>query len=247
MKIYLEADYKSYTAFYPLYSFDGRLLAVELLTHFSHSTANVAIPYDMLLPQLNEAQRVALFQNQINCVEKHQAFFRQHNVNVAINIDELLAKAILENEMLLHKMAALEMILLEISETFIGMKQAKGNDLLSGLSEKFALSLKNYGSGKAPSTAIYDNLFWQIKFDKGFIQHNFNRLSFKPFIGSVIENIKPHCQQIIVQGIDDLAALEKIRRFAFSGIQSSLFSFAGEETLDALLQPPAILIEPPTQ
>lgn len=106
------------------------------------------------------------------------------------------------------------------------------------LSERFDLCLANYGAGKAPSKAVYDNLFSRIKLDKGFIQHNINRISFQPFISTLLEHIKPHCQQVIVQGVDDITGLEKVSRYQFDGIQSALFSPVTGESLSSLIVPP---------
>lgn len=80
MNIHLEADYKSHTAFNPIYRFGGQLIAVELLTHFSHSTANVAIPQELLLPQLSIDQRILLLQNQINSIERHADFLARQEL-----------------------------------------------------------------------------------------------------------------------------------------------------------------------
>lgn len=238
MKIHLEADYKSYTAFYPVYSFDGLLIAVELLTHFSHTTANVAMPQEMLLPQMDSEQRILLLQSQIASIEKHHDFFRQQGVKVTLKIDDITSQAILDSDFLAKKLDALEWLELEINESFPNLKLGKDHPELMALSERFDLSLENYGSGKAPSKAVYDDLFYRIKLDKGFIKHNINKLSFKPFISTVLDHIKPHCHQIIVQGIDDLSGLEKISHFQFDGIQSALFSPVGEDALSTLIHPP---------
>ncbi|WP_338563252.1 EAL domain-containing protein [Erwinia sp. E_sp_B04_7] len=238
MKIHLEADYKSYTAFYPVYSFDGLLIAVELMTHFSHTTANVAIPQEMVLPQMDSDQRILLLQNQIKSIEKHHDFFRQQGVKVTLKIDEVTSQVILESEILLRKLEGLEWLELEINESYPDLKLGKDHPGLMALSQRFDLSLENYGAGKTSSKAVYDNLFYRIKLDRGFIKHNINRLSFRPFISTLLEHIKPHCQQVIVQGIDDLSGLETISHYDFDGVQSSLFSPVGEDALPTLIHPP---------
>ncbi len=241
MKIHLDADYKSYTAFNPVYSLDGQLIAVELLTHFSHSTANVAIPQELLLPQFSRAQRITLLQSQINSIEKHHAFFSEQGVKVSLNIDEVTARAILESDFLKYRLDGLSWLELEINESFPNLKLGKDNPALMALSERFDLSLANYGSGKAPSKAVYDDLFSRIKLDKGFIKHHINRLTFRPIISTVLDHIKPHCQQIIIQGVDDISGLEKISDCAFDGIQSALFSPVTEDDLSSLIHPPKVL------
>lgn len=238
MKIHLEADYKSHTTFNPVYSISGQLISVGLVTHFSHSEANVAIPLDLLLPQLNQTQRIILLQTQLSIIEKHNDFFHLHGVKVSLKTDEVLAKVFIENEFMARKLDALPMLELEINENFPGLADGNVNPSLLALSERFDLSLENYGSGKVSSKAVYDDLFTTVKLDKGFIQHNIKRLSFKPFINALLEHIKPHCQKVIVQGIDDLTALEKIDHFDFDGIQSSLFSPVPEEALSLLIELP---------
>mgnify|MGYP000977568508 CR=1 FL=1 len=244
MKIHLAADYSSNAAFYPIYTLTGKLNAVELISWFSDDGANVAIPADMLIPQLTFEQRISLLQNQITVVEKHHDFFSYHDLNVAINIDEIIAQAILESEFLLHKLGLLDCLELEINESFTGLSAGKDNPLLAALNDHFSLSLDNFGAGKATAKAVYDNLFNRIKLDKGFIQHNIKRSSFEPFINAILDNITPHCQQVIVQGIDDIQALAAIRQYPFGGIQSALFPVADELSLPDLLKPPALLAQP---
>lgn len=238
MKVHLEADYKSYTAFNPVYSLDGHLLSVELLTHFSHSTANVAIPQELMLPQLCDEQRITLLQTQINSIEKHHAFFSEQGVRVTLKIDDITAQAILASDFLKFRLDGLPWLELEIDESFPNLKLGKDNPGLMALSERFELSLADYGSGKAPSKAVYDDLFSRIKLDKGFIKDHINRRTFTPIITTVLSHIKPHCQQIIVQGVDDLHGLEKVCCCSFDGIQSSLFSPVPEEALGSLILPP---------
>ncbi|RWR03507.1 hypothetical protein ED28_00540 [[Pantoea] beijingensis] len=238
MKIDIAEDYHSLTAFYPVYSFSGHLLAVEVMTHYMHKSANVAIPQEILFPQMTFEQQLTLLKNQINVIEKYHDFFIHHQLHVGIKIDEQLAWAILESEFLLHKMGTFTYLELELSESLADFSLGRNNPLLAELSERFFLSLGNFGAGKAPAKAVYDNLFYRIKLDKGFIQHNITRPSFFPFMNAILNNISPHCQQIIVQGIDDLPMMEKVRPLGFSGIQSSLFRPVGEESLPALIYPP---------
>ncbi|MCU5774935.1 EAL domain-containing protein [Erwiniaceae bacterium BAC15a-03b] len=238
MKIHLAADYDISAAFYPIYTLTGQLTAVELISWFSHETANVAIPVEMLIAQLTFEQRIALLQSQISLVEKHYDFFSHHDLHVAINIDEMIAQAILDSEFLLHKMGLLDCLELEINESFANLSEGRDNPLLAALSDQFYLSLQNFGAGKATPKAVYDNLFYRVKLDKTFIQHNIRRLSFAPFINAVLNNIAPHCQQIIVQGVDDAKGLEEISKYPFSGIQSALFPAVDEASLGALIRPP---------
>lgn len=241
MNIHLAADYKIHITFNPVYSFGGKLMSVGLTTHFLHGSVNVAAPLDLLLPQLDQTQRIIVLQAQINIVEKHNGFFRSNCVKVSLKMDEMLAMAVMTNEFIARKLDALEFLELEINEVFPGIKHGANDPALLALSERFDLSLENYGSGKVSSKAVYDNMFASVKLDKGFVQHNIKRLSFKPFITALLENIKPHCQSIIVQGVDDVSVLKRVRYFDFDGVQSLLFSSVNEDALHSLIESPAIL------
>lgn len=243
MNIFLEADCQTYTAFCPAYTPGGRLSSVEMLTHFTHASANVAMPQEILTVLLNDRQRVLLLQQQINVLEKHYEFFSNHGIKVAINIDMPLAETILGSEFLLKRMCQIDCIELEISESFPGLNAGRDNNTLQALSEKFSLSLSNYGAGKSTSKAVFDDLFYRIKLDRVFIQHNIKRLSFHPFISAILDHIKPHCQEVVVQGVDDLNGLQTIRDYAFDGIQSALFPSVCEDELILLTAPPEPLWE----
>ncbi|MBP2155529.1 hypothetical protein [Erwinia rhapontici] len=159
MNIFLEADYKTYTAFCPVYSPGGLLTSVEMLTHFTHASANVAMPQEILTPLLNDRQRVLLLQEQINVIEKHYDFFSDNDLKVAINIDKPLAETILESEFILKKMCQLDCLELEVSESFPDLTLGRNNNFLKALSEKFNLSLNNYGAGKATSKLFLTTCF----------------------------------------------------------------------------------------
>lgn len=243
MNILLEADYKTYTAFCPVYSPGGLLTSVGMLTHFTHASASVAMPQDSLTPLLNDRQRVLLLQEKINIIEKYYDFFNDHDLTVAINIDQPLAEVILDSEFILKKLLQLDCLELEVSESFPDLTAGRNNRLLHSLSEKFHLSLNNYGAGKATSKAVFDDLFYRIKLDKAFIQHNIKRLSFHPFISAILDHIKPHCQEIVVQGVDDIKGLHVVRDYAFDGIQSAMFPPVSEDALFHLTEPPYQLRE----
>ena len=243
MNIFLAADYKTYTAFCPVYTPGGRLTSVEMSTHFTHPSANVAMAQEIMTPLLNDEQRVLFLQKQINLIEKYCDFFSSHDLNVVMNIDKPLAETLLGSEFILKKMSRIAFLNLEISENFPDLELGRNNIFLRTMSEKFNLSLNNYGAGKTTSKAVFDDLFYRIKLDKGFIQHHIKRLSFQPFISAILDHIKPHCQEVVVQGVDELSALQTIRDFAFDGIQSALFPSVSEEALIHLVEPPHHLRE----
>lgn len=235
MKKKIADDYQISAVFYPIYSLRGQLMAVELISWLTQQSGNLSIPLELMIKNFSPEQRVSLLLNQIGLAEKHHDFFRQHNLHIAINIDENLAEMILESEFLLRKLKMLDCLELEVNEDFANLSAGKDNPLLLALSQQFLLSLHNFGAGKASPKAIYDNLFYRIKLDKGFIQKNINRLSFPPFFSTILRSISPYCQHIIVQGIDSRKMLESISQYPFTGIQCVLFPAVEESALASLV------------
>ncbi|WP_173633989.1 EAL domain-containing protein [Paramixta manurensis] len=238
MKTHFVADYQSHTAFNPVYSPHGHLIAVDLISEFSHPAALVAVSQEIALLQWDAEQHLATLQSQINTIEKHHDFFKRHAVPAVLSITEHMAAAILQSEFLLHRMQQLGCLELGINENFTDFKLGKENPILLALSEQFNLTLNNFGSGYAPAKAVYDNLFSRVKLDKSFVYQNSKRASFIPFMQAVSDNVAPHCRQLIVQGVDELSLLENITDLHFAGIQGALFPPVPEASLSLLINPP---------
>jgi EAL domain-containing protein (putative c-di-GMP-specific phosphodiesterase class I) len=238
MKNPVFADYFIHTAFNPIYAFNGQLLAVDLLSSFLHSSMNVVVPQDILLAQVDSEQRLQTLQKQISVIERHHDFFLKNNLAVILNIDREIAQMILSSDFLLHKLRSFSALELSIGENFPDYKSGKDNPLLSALSNNFKLTLHNFGSGKAPAKAVYDNLFTRIKLDKYFLQQTLKRASYSAMLNAITGQISDHCQQLIAQGMDDVNMLGKITPFPFSGFQGALFSPVPERELAILTETP---------
>jgi len=217
MKVHISADYQSETWFYPAYTLEGQLTAVELVTRFAHDNAPVTLPLDLLLPQLNIQQQQRLLQSQLSLLEKYRAFFEINQIPALLKIDEALAVALLNNDLLIKKITQLPFIVLDISETFPQLSVGKVHPVLSQLQKHCRLSLSQFGAGRVPPTAVYDSLFSILRLDKDFIQNLAKRASFIPFIQAIIDNFGACVQQVIICGIDNAVLLNKIS--ALSGVQ----------------------------
>ncbi|MBS6057693.1 MAG: hypothetical protein KIB04_06380 [Pantoea sp.] len=125
------ADYSIHTAFNPVYALNGRLLAVDLLSSFIHSSHNVSVPQDILLAQLDDDQRLLTLQKQITLIEQYHDFFIQNNIAVILSLDETMARTILSSEFLLRKLRPLSALELALSETFPDFKLGRDNPVLS--------------------------------------------------------------------------------------------------------------------
>ncbi len=125
MKIHLSADHESEIWFYAACSREGHLTAIELATQFVHESAPITLPQDVLLPQLDETQRLRLLQRQVSLLEKHQTFFETHNLLAFMPTDEGMASTLLESEFLTRKIKQLPFLRLDISETFLSLHLGK--------------------------------------------------------------------------------------------------------------------------
>lgn len=235
MKVHLSADYQSETWFYPVYSLAGQLTAVELVTQFVHDSAPITLPQDLLLPQLDDAQQLRLLQSQLSLLEKYRDFFEINQITALVRIDDSMANTLLASEFLLRKSRQIPFIVLDISETFPQLSLGKSHPLLAALQREFRLSLSQFGAGKAPATAVYDNLFSVLKLDKAFIQNLAKRASFTPFIQTVINNFSDFADQIIICGIDDNQMMEKMSTLSGAQLQGSLFPVVKAERLNDLI------------
>ncbi|MDZ7278617.1 EAL domain-containing protein [Pantoea eucrina] len=247
MKVHLSADYQSETWFYPVYSLTGQLAAVELVTQFVHESAPVTVPQDLLLPQLDVAQQLRLLQSQITLLEKYRDFFELHQVCALVRMDDSLAHTLLDSEFLLRKFKQLPFVVFDISETFPQLSLGRKQPLLAALQQQFPLSLSQFGAGKSPATAVYENLFSVLKLDKVFIQDLSKRASFIPFIQAIIDNFSDYTDRLIICGVDDSAMLEKVSMLNGALLQGSLFPVVKAEHLSTLMSPDVNLLTPSQQ
>nr|WP_231568904.1 EAL domain-containing protein [Pantoea rodasii] len=247
MKVHLSADYQSETWFYPVYSLAGQLTSVELVTQFVHDSAPITLPQDLLLPQLDDAQQLRLLQSQLSLLEKYREFFELHQITALVRIDDSMATMLLESEFLLRKFKQLSFIILDVSETFPQLAKGKAQPLLASLQQEFRLSLSQFGAGKAPATAVYDNLFNVLKLDKVFIQGLAKRASFTPFMQTMIDTFSDFADQIIICGVDDGLLLEKVSQLNGAQLQGNLFPVVKAERLSDLIYPDVSLHTPSKQ
>lgn len=235
MKIHISADYQSEIWLYPAYALNGQLTAVELVTQFIHESAPITLPQDLLLPQLDEAQQLRLLQSQILLLEKHQAFFEEQGVVALMRVDANMSQTLLESDFLTRKIKQLSFLLLDLSESFPHLAQGLNDPLIAALHQQFRLSLSHFGAGKSPANAVYENLFSCIKIDKQFIHSLAKRASFQPFIQSILDNFRSHCEQMIICGVDDDHLLNKVNKLSGADLQGALFPVVKSDSLEELL------------
>ncbi|MEE4410139.1 MULTISPECIES: EAL domain-containing protein [unclassified Serratia (in: enterobacteria)] len=234
MKIQFEADFISSYVFQPVYSMEGRLLAVEILCRFNSLDGDLAMPADIGINLLTASQRIELFHEQLRLAERHAGWFIEHDVLLTLNIEETLVDVILTDDFLCQRLRQWPFIAFEISEGFPNLSAGKNNAKVSRLSEIFTLWLDDFGSGQATLTALYDGLFDYVKIDKRFYWQLFAHQGYDVVIDSLLKNINLLCKGVIVCGIEKKEYFNKLRHAGVFGLQGFLWSSVGVDNLAAL-------------
>ncbi|WP_454877997.1 EAL domain-containing protein [Serratia inhibens] len=234
MKIQFEADFISSYVFQPVYSMEGRLLAVEILCRFNSLDGDLAMPADIGINLLSASQRIELFHEQLRLAEQHAGWFVEHDVLLTFNIEETLVDVILTDDLLCQRLRQWPFIAFEISEGFPNLSAGKNNTKVSRLSEIFPLWLDNFGSGQATLTALYDGLFDYVKIDKRFYWQLFDHQGYDVVIDSLLKNINLLCKGVIVCGIEKKEYFNKLRHAGVFGLQGFLWLSVDVDNLAAL-------------
>lgn len=101
---------------------------------------------------------------------------------------------------------------------------------------RYPLVLANFGAGAASLKPLYDGLFKRVIIDRNFIQQRVTELSFEPFMRAILWQITPHCQSVIVAGIDDHGTLQRVMPFEFGAMQGALWPAVTAEQVTQLVQ-----------
>lgn len=240
MKIQFEADFISRYVFQPIYSSDGRLLAVEILSRFDSLDGDLAMPTEIGVGLLTPRQRVALFNEQLLLIEQYASWFIEHQVLLSINIEQSVAELIVNDRHVAQRLQRLPFMVLEISEGFPQLSAGKKNVTLCWLSERFTLWLDDFGSGKAPLNALYDGLFDYVKIDRRFYWQLFAHQGYDMIIDSLLKNINLLCHGTIVDGIEDKHHFDKLIDAEVFGLQGFLWPSVSVDNLDSLHPVPEV-------
>ncbi|AHG22353.1 diguanylate phosphodiesterase [Chania multitudinisentens RB-25] len=234
MKIQFEADFMSHYVFQPVYSMEGRLLALEILSRFNSLDGELVMPMEIGINLLSPEQRIELFYEQLKLAEQQASWCIEHDVLLTINIDESVVDWLLSDVGLRQRIQQWPFIVFEISERFPNLSAGKNNQKVRELSEHFSLWLDDFGSGKATLTALYDGLFDYVKIDKRFYWQLFNQQGYDVVIDSLLKNINLLCKGVIVCGIERKEYFNKLRNVGVLGLQGFLWPSISVDNLRAL-------------
>lgn len=223
MILILDTQYRSDFYFNPVYLPGGEVLGVELIANFVGLDAPVRIPTELVMQVITAEQQLILFKEKIELIENYQEFFKAQSIVVWVNISVVIVDEILASAELVSRLACLPFIEFSINENFHELNLGKENHRLVALSKNYPLALANFGAGIATTKSIFDGIFKRVFLDKAFIQKQIKQRSFEPFMLAMLAQLSPLCQTLVITGVDNEAARQKVLSLSSYGMQGNLW------------------------
>ncbi|RLM27061.1 diguanylate phosphodiesterase [Brenneria alni] len=225
MLIRLEVDYINDYVFWPIYSLEGKLLAVEMVNRFNSLSGNLSMPADIFFNMLTLSQQHELIKENINFIKNKADWFTHNHILLVLKANDEIVNFLMKAETIRNDINRLSFVHLEINELFPHLSQGKENAYLLNLSQSFNLWLDNFGSGKANLKPLHDGLINTVKIDPNLMEHllsqSANTLIMEPLL-RIIKNYYPGVM-IIAKGIDTADYLSKARHLSIDAVQGNLW------------------------
>ena len=234
MIITLDNAYKSELLLQPARNSAGELKGLELVVNFAGVDTEVRNPTELVIPRLSPAEELVLFQEKLQLLDTCKLFFIQHQLIAWINITPVIVEFLLTNGNAVSLLERYPFLEFTVNENYPGLNNGKDDLNLARMAIHFPLVLTNFGAGAASLKAVYDGLFKRVILDKGFIQQRAAALSFEPFMRAILWQSTPHCQSVMVSGIDDHSLLQRVLTFNFGAMQGSLWPAVPAEQVTTL-------------
>lgn len=241
MKISLDVDYQSEYLFWPIYSRDERLLALEMASCFNSEDGKLGVPGDILMSMLTTAQKLALLDEQIDIIRCKAEWLRQHRFLLVWRIEKQCADILMASIPRRNAIRALPFVHLEINEAFPHLSEGKGNNDITELSNMFPLWLDNFGSGKVNLKAFHDGLLRYVKIDPKLVWDILSRPAPDLIMDPLLSVMKSHQRGlgVIAKGIDTPAHLQKVHQLNVDAMQGKLWPAIPLQALERVLTPAA--------
>ena len=236
MIITLDNAYQSELMLQPARNSAGELKGLEVIANFSGVGTAVRIPTELVIPRMTPAEELALFNEKLQLLDSCKLFFIQHQLIAWINISPFIVEFLLSDENAVSLLDRYPFLEFTVNENYPGLNNGKDDLQLARMAIHFPLVLANFGAGAASLKAIYDGLFKRVILDRGFIQQRAAELSFEPFMRAILWQITPHCQSVMVSGIDDHGILQHVLPFNFGAMQGTLWPVVSAEQVTTLVQ-----------
>lgn len=236
MIITLDNAYQSELLLLPARDSTGLLKGLEILVNFTGVGTDVRIPTELVIPHLSQEDELVLFQEKLQLLDTCKLFFIQHQLIAWINITPAIVEFLLTNENAVSILDRYPFLEFTVNENYPGLNNGKDDLTLARMAIHFPLVLANFGAGAASLKPVYDGLFKRVILDKNFIHQRVSALSFEPFMRAILWQIAPHCQSVMVSGIDDHGILQRVLPFNFGAMQGTLWPAVPAERVTTLIQ-----------
>ena len=238
MKIQFDTAFNSSYLCQPVYTVEGKLLAVELICRFSSADNKLVMPTELVLNLLTPQQLLHFLNEQQIWASEHAHWFSDNQVILNISVEEKQVALLLEDENLRNAFSGHTFINFNLSESFPGLSQGRNNSQLVTIKRDFPLWLENFGSGNVTMAPIFDHLFQWVKLDKNLFWQLYEGEHFTIVMPSLIRNVNRFCRNIVVDGLDSQDYFEALRKANIQGMKGLLWPGVEPAMLDGLLVRP---------
>lgn len=203
----------------PIMTTLGQLVGCELLTRFHREDLPVLNSKYFIMAMTVEGKK-ELLKQQLETVEVHASWFREHRLFCSVNVDTIQARLCVFDREIIQLLDKMDFIRLEISENFEGLELGINHPVLKTLiNVGYRLFLDDLGSGNANAAALATGCYEAVKLDRAFYRQEVQ----KPTFNVLMKNIIKYCPYVIVEGVEQRQELPVLRDAGVSAVQGYLY------------------------
>lgn len=203
----------------PIMTTSGQLVGCELLTRFHREDLPV-LNSKYFIMAMTVAGKKELLKQQLETIEVHASWFREHRLFCTVNVDTVQARLCVFDRDIIQLLDKLEFMRLEISENFEGLELGINHPVLKTLlNVGYRLFLDDLGSGRANVAALTTGCYEAVKIDRAFYREEVQ----KPTFNVLMKNIMKYCPYVIVEGVEQRRELPVLRDAGVTAVQGYLY------------------------
>lgn len=203
----------------PIMTTSGQLIGCELLTRFHCEDLPVLNSKYFIMAMTVEGKK-ELLKQQLETVEVHASWFREHRLFCTVNVDTVQARLCVFDRDIIQLLDKLDFMRLEISENFEGLELGINHPVLKTLlNVGYRLFLDDLGSGRANVAALTTGCYEAVKIDRAFYREEVQ----KPTFNVLMKNIMKYCPYVIVEGVEQRQELRVLRNAGVTAVQGYLY------------------------
>ena len=215
----------------PIMTTSGQLVGCELLTRFHREDLPVLNSKYFIMAMSVEGKK-ELLKQQLETVEVHASWFREHRLFCTVNVDTIQARLCVFDREIIQLLDKMDFIRLEISENFEGLELGINHPVLKTLlNVGYRLFIDDLGSGRANTAALSTGCYEAGKLDRAV----YNQEVQKPTFNVLIKNIMKYCPYVIVEGVEQRQELPVLRDAGVSAVQGYLYRSVNFSKVTSLL------------